>query len=96
MAKINSHTTLGSSELRILFEGILADLTAITDLVNELKTDHATFKTVVTDLKTSLNSTLTKLDADSGVTDTNYSSGLAVSSSAPASVSASAVTLVTE
>ena len=60
----------------------------IVDLVNELGDDHATFKTVVDELKTdytalladvtairtSLIATTAKLDADATVTDTNYGS----------------------
>jgi hypothetical protein len=95
MSQINSQSTLGSSELRMILQSFLTDITALTAIANELRTDHATFKTVVDELKTDHNALLAKLDADSGVTDTNYAATNATAASSPATLSAPAVTLVT-
>jgi hypothetical protein len=58
-------------------------LSNIVTVVNELRTDHATFKTVVDELVTDVGTIATfqaaltaKLDADSGITDTNYAATL--------------------
>lgn len=70
------------------------------DVVNELQTDHATFKTVVdelktdytalladvTEIRTKLIATHAKLDADAGVTDINYAA-----TNNPAALTATAI-----
>lgn len=89
-----------------------ASVDALETLAEELAADHATFKTVVDELKTdytalladitahrtSYNALLAKLDADGGVTDTNYVATVpfaaltatAIAASSPATLSASA------
>lgn len=72
----------------------------ILTLVRELYDDHATFRTVINDLKTFVNKIndtidgiLAKLDADTGVADTDYASTWGTSGSdanhAPADVTSS-------
>ena len=75
-------------------------LDAIITLIRELHDDHATFRTVVDDLKTfcnTINDTidgiLAKLDADAGVNDTDYAAIWGTSGSddnhAPADITSS-------
>ena len=66
---------------------VLEDIIA---LVNELRTDHATFQLAIDGI-------VAKLDADSGITDTNYEAihGVGGSGAAlPATLTAAAVALV--
>lgn len=70
MAKIAPEAFEGNEQLMRILKEILTDLTALTTAVNALRTDH--------------NTLATKLNADAGVTDTNY-----------AASTASAVTLLT-
>jgi len=63
-------------------------LTELKTLTDELHDDHATLKTLVDEIKTDYNATLAKLDADSGVGDTNYAATNAVSASSPATLTA--------
>lgn len=44
----------------------------VKTLANELKTDYAALLADVTEIRTKLIATHAKLDADAGVTDTNY------------------------
>lgn len=44
----------------------------VTDLLNEVQTDHATLLTDIAAIRTGLVGVTAKLDADAGVTDTNY------------------------
>ena len=51
----------------------------VRDVVNELQTDHATLKTMVDELHVDIDlngaalaAILTKIDADAGITDTDY------------------------
>lgn len=102
--------------LRTQFNALVIDVAALATLlatyrtwITEMASDHATFKTVVDEVKASVNAlgvdaaarltkynaTLAKLDADAGVTDTNYAATnpfaaptfAAVSNSAPATLS---------
>jgi len=61
----------------------------IITLVNEMADDHATNKAVVDELKTWAQTLATKLNADAGVTDTNYDT--TITNSGPATLSASKV-----
>lgn len=92
-------------------EDLVTFLNNVTTLVNELQADHATFKTVVDELKTDYTALLAdvtairtalvgvtaKLDADAGITDTDYAAthdpaaltAGAIAASAPATLSAS-------
>lgn len=119
--RIRSCGSIGA--LRDVFNALRAKVTSLSSvaatnrtLINELRDDHATFKTVVDDLKTlananladltalrtKYNAVLTKLDADGGVSDTNYNAtqamsavtGTSVASSSPATLSAAAVAAV--
>lgn len=65
-------------------------LSNVLDLVNELKTDYTALLADVTALRTSFNTAMTKLNADAGVTDTNYAAAAALTAT---SVAASAVSL---
>ena len=55
-------------------------------LLDELHDDHATFKTVVDELKTWAQTLATKLNADTGVADTDYDT--TITASAPATLTA--------
>jgi len=46
----------------------------VRDLVNELQTDHATLLADVTAIRTAVTGITAQLDADAGVTDTDYAS----------------------
>ena len=92
-------TKLGISQTA-LFQ-LLEDIVSV---VNELRTDHATFKTVVDELVTDVGTIATfeaaltaKLDADAGVTDADYASTLtevvAPTAAAPATLTAAALSL---
>lgn len=61
-------------------------LTDIVTLVNELRTDYAALLADVTEIRTKLIATHTKLDADAGVTDVNYAS-----TNNPAALTATAI-----
>lgn len=62
---------------------------ALVALVNELKTRQAEDRALANQTKAKLNATLTKLDADAGVTDTNYSALNAVATADVSAVAAS-------
>jgi len=66
------------------------EISKLQALASELRTDHATFKTAVdslrtlaNELKTDHNALLVKLDADDGVTDTDYGALHTTAASAP-------------
>lgn len=92
----------GNLELEMAFRDVLTDLTALTALVNELRTDHATFKTVVDDTKTLANANrstiaalLAKMDtdfADVANASVNYVSVLGASGSDGAKLGAAVST----
>ena len=77
------------------------EISKLQALASELRTDHATFKaavdslrTLANELKTDHNALLVKLDADAGVTDTNYAAShtttAANASATPATITAAA------
>jgi len=76
------------------------EISKLQALASELRTDHATFKaavdslrTLANELKTDHNALLVKLDADTGVNDTNYGTlhtTAANASAAPATITAAA------
>lgn len=62
----------------------------VVTLVNELKTDYTALLADVTAIRTSFNTAMTKLNADAGVTDTNYAAAAALTAT---SIAASDLTL---
>ncbi len=84
--KIRSQTR-GEKELT-------AALVQLTAVVNSLKTQVNVLVTEVTELKADHNGAMTKLDADAGVTDTNYSSLRAISAPDAAAVTLTPDTVV--
>lgn len=97
----------GRGDLTDQLARLKADLDAIAALVNELRDDHATFKTVVDDLKTAFNAHTH--NADGGQAGSYFTSpprtdaatvtlGTAseVTSSTPAALTAPAVTVTTK
>ena len=89
-----------ASELRTDHATFKAAADAVETLIEELYDDHATFKaavdslvTLANELKTDHNALLVKLDADTGVNDTNYGTlhtTAANASVAPATITAAA------
>ena len=88
-----------ASELRTDHATFKAAADAVETLIEELYDDHATFKaavdslvTLANELKTDHNALLAKLDADAGVTDTNYAASHTIAaadaSAAPATLTA--------
>ena len=59
----------------------------VRDVVNELQTDHATLLADVTAIRTAVTGITAQLDADAGVTDTDYASN-----NDPAALTTSALT----
>ena len=72
---------LGASGVRAKVVAIIVDITALRNTVGALVTDVAAIRTHLAALST-------KLNADTGVTDTNYAAPSAVTSSAPAALTA--------
>ena len=70
-----TRTGLQQSDLVKLLENM-------RDLVNELKTDYTALLADVTAIRTSFNTAMTKLNADAGVTDTNYAAAAALTATA--------------
>jgi len=68
-------------------------LQQLTVVVNELKTKFNIAVTELAEIKADFNGTLTKLDSDAGVTDTNYSSTRAIAAPDPTAVSGVADTV---
>lgn len=99
MAKIFEGVPHNPLALEQVLRAILADLTALKTAVDahkiavdELIDDHATVKTVVDELTAWAETLATKLNADAGVTDTNYDA--IVAADAPATLTASKPTAV--
>jgi len=86
---INLENIKNPETLRKLLEAMYEEITALRTLANELRTDHGTFKTVVDELTAWAEALATKLNADAGVTDTNYDA--TITADAPAAISAAAV-----
>lgn len=75
MAKpISNNTKYNQKDLTALLVQMYNDLTAVTALLNELRTDHATYKTVVDEIKTVVNA---QLAADIGTTGCKTAPALA-------------------
>ena len=54
----------------------------VRDAVNELQTQYTALLADVTAMRTSFNTAMTKLNADAGVTDTNYAAAAALTAAA--------------
>ncbi|MDY0373587.1 MAG: hypothetical protein RBQ86_05680 [Candidatus Izemoplasmatales bacterium] len=89
MQNINLDNLKNPEGLRKILEAMYTEVTALRTLANELRTDHATFKTVVDELTAWAEALATKLNADAGVTDTNYDA--VITADAPATITAAAV-----
>lgn len=76
-ASIASHTD--EQDERTVLNALLADITAIRAEVVKLVTDAAA-------LKSAHDTMATKLNADAGVTDTNYAAVAAMTAAAPAAL----------
>lgn len=94
MAQIVGHLDGTSKDVVMILRSILTDLTALKTavdsqktLLDELHDDHATYKAVVDELKTWAQTLGAKLNADTGVNDTDYDA--TISNSAPATLTAS-------
>jgi len=65
----------------------------VETLVNELRTDYAALLADVTEIRTKLIATHAKLDADAGVTDTNYGTANNPAALTATSIAAAALSL---
>lgn len=72
------------NELKVDYTALLADVTAIRAEVVKLVTDMGTRISDHNTLKT-------KLNADEGVTDTNYAAATAITAGAPAALTATSI-----
>ena len=79
MADINPSTAQHHADLEAVLDSLLTDITAIRTQVAALVTDMAT-------RVTEFNTLTTKLNADAGVTDTNYATATAETAAAPAAL----------
>lgn len=66
-------------------------LNKMATLLNELRTDHGTFRTHCAEIESWAETLAAKLNADGGVTDVNYDA--TITNSPPAAISASAITV---
>lgn len=89
MQNINLDNLKNPEGLRKILEAMYTEITALRTLANELRTDHGTFKTVVDELTSWAEALATKLNADTGVTDTDYDA--VITADAPATITAAAV-----
>lgn len=85
-------TGWGKGELETMLDAFLTDITAQKVIIDELVADHATYKTVVDELTAWAETLGAKLNADAGVTDTNYDA--VITADAPGTLTA-AVTALT-
>lgn len=74
----------GGAPLLAAFNLAVADITALQATLAATQADLAT-------LRTAFNTAMTKLNADAGVTDTNYAADAALTSAAPAAVTTAVV-----
>lgn len=65
MAEVNTRSSLGDSQLNAVLDAVVADLTAIRTGANSAISDLGTVRTAV-------NLAISKLNADGGVSDTDY------------------------
>lgn len=68
-----------AKELKFLLDAILADLTALRTTVAAVRTDTVA-------LDTGIDTLVAKLNADVGVTDTDYAGAAAMTASAPSAL----------
>ena len=68
--------------------GVRAKVVAVVTDLGNLRTTLAAVQTDVANLRSWANTLATKLNADAGVTDTNYAAPSAVTSSAPSALTA--------
>lgn len=92
-------TMLILNEAVTALNALIARVAALTALANELKADHNLTVVIANEVKADHNALLTKLDADAGVTDTNYAATLATAAAnstttAAADVVSTAITAV--
>ena len=64
-------------------------LKKMATLINELRADHATFRTHCAEIESWAETLAAKLNADAGVTDANYDA--TISNSPPATITAPAI-----
>lgn len=69
--------------LNAILQAVLVDITA-------LRANQALIQADLATTRTALNTALTKLNADAGVTDTNYAAAGALTSSAPSALTVTA------
>jgi hypothetical protein len=79
MAEINPTSGRHQADTIAVLDSMLADITAIRAEVVKLVTDMGT-------RITEHNTLATKLNADAGVTDTNYAAAAAITAAAPAAL----------
>lgn len=72
-------STNDAYQIKLVLDAMLADITAIRAEVVKLVTDMGT-------RITEFNTLTTKLNADAGVTDTNYATATAITAAAPAAL----------
>lgn len=72
---------------------LVAFLTNVVALCNELKTDYTALRVDVAAIRTALVGVTAKLDADGGVTDTNYASTLDPAALTSSTIAASSLSL---
>lgn len=72
-----------ASNLNAILQAVLVDITA-------LRANQALIQADLATTRTALNTALTKLNADAGVTDTNYATAAALTSAAPSALTVTA------
>ena len=77
-------------QLERLLNAMMDNIDSLITLTSELRTDHATFKASVDEIETWAETLAAKLNADGGVTDTDYDA--TITNSPPATITAAAVT----
>lgn len=97
MAKVKETMAQGfaNGEFWTVLQELVDDLQAQRDLANDLKAKYNAAVTLINELKTDFGALLTKLDADAGVTDTNYAATLAIAAANSAQTAVVDVTLKT-
>lgn len=96
--KVPANLGWGGAELdalwRLLNE-LVDDLAALQNLANDLKAKYNAQVALVNELKADFNALLAKLDADAGVTDTNYAATRSVAAQNAAATAVADVALKT-
>lgn len=88
--KINTTDLANPFGLEKILNAIQDQIDNLITLTTELRADHATFKASVDEIETWAETLATKLNNDGGVTDVDYDT--TITNSAPATISAAAVT----